>query len=688
MSGNFSRMYRGLAGLLVLLGLASPVLAQQPAAPSSRLFRNPAELQPVPPQRAPGQSLVILSAPSVLAPQQEVTFDLNVKYTDAKILNPYFGNEEAVRLRSYNGSLTAPTISVYPSQTVRIRLQNQLPAESETDCPPPPARIHSAANCLSTTNLHFHGLHVSPTGNSDNVLLEHAPNQNFEYEVNIPADHPAGTFWYHSHRHGSTAAQVSSGMVGALIVRGKRTLDKRAENGGIADIDTILKNANGSDIKENVILLQQIAYACFDNPGDDTITTKLTSDGKKVWFCPPGKAGEVKYYSTQFGPGSWRSSGHFTMITGNMQPQFGEWKPGEGEPIRAGEIQRWRMIHGGVRDTVSLQIIKATDIDPSIATAPLGAEQSNWVSQHCTTGEVVPQWEFAVDGLTRRKGQTKAVNILQPAYRSDALVAFPSEGVYCVMDQAAQPSSVVNPGPDRKDRRLLALVRVTGGTPVQGDLKTYILNSLVAGNPSMPAAIAQQLRADDLTVFSPNTDLSQQPASRKRDVSFNILFPVGQDPGLFLVNGAIYDPGRIDFKPVLGSTEDWDVTSAFAAHVFHIHVNPFQILDIRNPSGTSIFAADGHCTEMDLKDSQGRPVPDPQYCDLKGVFRDTIFVKQDYHILQRTTYTRYIGAFVLHCHILDHEDQGMMLNVEVVPHESTSDSNPPVALRASGRSHH
>ena len=138
MSDNFSRMYRGFAGLLLLLGLASPVTAQQPAA-ASRLFRNPAELQPVTPQRAPGQSMVIMNAPSVLAPQQEVTFDLNVKYTDTKILNPYFGNEEAVHLRAYNGTLTAPTISVYPSQTVRIRLQNQLPAESETDCPPPAA---------------------------------------------------------------------------------------------------------------------------------------------------------------------------------------------------------------------------------------------------------------------------------------------------------------------------------------------------------------------------------------------------------------------------------------------------------------------------------------------------------------------------------------------------------------------
>ena len=506
------------------------------------------------------------------------------------------------------------------------------------------------------------------------MLLEISPNQSFEYEVNVPVDHPAGTFWYHSHRHGSTAAQVSSGMVGALIVRGKRTLDARTQNGGTADIDTILKTANGSDLNENVILLQQIAYACFANPDDDTILTKQANDGRNVWFCPPDKTGEVRYYSTQFGPGSWRSSGHFSIINGKMQPQFGEWTPGNGDPIRAGEVQRWRMIHAGVRDTVAVQIIKATNVNPSVALVPNGAiEQSNWVDQHCTSGEVVPQWEFAVDGLTRRHGQTKAVNILQPAYRSDALIAFPSEGIYCVLDQAVPTIGIINPGPNRKDRRLLALVRVSGGTAIPGDLKSYILNSLIAANPSMPADVAQQLRNEDLTTFAPNTDLSNQPVSRKRDVRFNISFPVGA-PLRFEINGAIYDPARIDFKPVLGSTEDWDITSTFAPHVFHIHVNPFQILDIKNASGLSIFSSDGHCSELDLKDPQGNAAPDPQYCDLKGVFRDTIFVKQDYHILLRTAYTRYIGEFVLHCHILDHEDQGMMLNVEVLPHADESGS--------------
>src|SRR5262249_46246049 len=153
-------------------------------------------------------------------------------------------------------------------------------------------------------------------------------------------------------------------------------------------------------------------------------------------------------------------------------------------------------------------------------------EQSNWVDQHCKSGDLVPQWEFALDGLTRKRAITKTINVLQPAYRSDVLITFPSDGVYCVLDQSVPQSSVVNPVPGQKDTRLPALVRVTGGTRVQGDLKTYIVNTLIAANSAMPAAVAQQLRDDDLAAFAPNTDLSQQPVARTRDLTFNISFPV------------------------------------------------------------------------------------------------------------------------------------------------------------------
>jgi L-ascorbate oxidase len=56
------------------------------------------------------------------------------------------------------------------------------------------------------------------------------------------------------------------------------------------------------------------------------------------------------------------------------------------------------------------------------------------------------------------------------------------------------------------------------------------------------------------------------------------------------------------------------------------------------------------------------------------VWKDTLFVKNvaggggpsgEYTIVIRTRYERYIGDFVIHCHILDHEDQGMMQNIRI-----------------------
>ena len=72
----------------------------------------------------------------------------------------------------------------------------------------------------------------------------------------------------------------------------------------------------------------------------------------------------------------------------------------------------------------------------------------------------------------------------------------------------------------------------------------------------------------------------------------------------------------------------------------------------------------GHCTKDIVPDSQGLA---NQYCGLWHTFRDTLFVENNYYVKIRTHYDRYIGEYVIHCHILDHEDAGMMLNIEIVP---------------------
>lgn len=125
---------------------------------------------------------------------------------------------EVLRYRTYNGLFTGPTLLFRPGDKVRVRLDNNLPPEEmqggmSGDDPNQP-------HGFNVTNLHTHGLWVSPAGNSDNVLIAIAPGKTFQHEYLIPVEHVAGTFWYHPHKHGSVEMQVTNGMSGAMIIEG------------------------------------------------------------------------------------------------------------------------------------------------------------------------------------------------------------------------------------------------------------------------------------------------------------------------------------------------------------------------------------------------------------------------------------------------------------------------------------
>ncbi|MBK5258907.1 MAG: multicopper oxidase family protein [Thermoanaerobaculia bacterium] len=104
------------------------------------------------------------------------------------------------RLFAYDGRVPAPRIEVRPGDEISLRLENQL---------------------SESTNLHFHGLHIPPSGSSDNIFLHITPGQTFDYRFTIPSSHPAGLFWIHPHMHGSVARQVSRGLAAPLVIRGE-----------------------------------------------------------------------------------------------------------------------------------------------------------------------------------------------------------------------------------------------------------------------------------------------------------------------------------------------------------------------------------------------------------------------------------------------------------------------------------
>ncbi|SDO64969.1 multicopper oxidase family protein [Afipia sp. GAS231] len=583
------------------------------------------------------------------------------------------GYMDHVSLRSFGGCLTGPVIEAKPGNTLRIVLTNLLDP-NDPSCASNPG-------CFNTLNMHFHGLHVSPTGNSDNVLINIAPHTKYEYEVNIPEDHPSGTFWYHPHRHESTAIGVASGASGAIIIRGDRPYLGSAPG----DIDTILHDASGKRMPEHILLLQQIPYACFNAPG------QINQNADGTWKCEANQTGVVDDFDNQLAsPTVWDTSGRFTSINGVVQPTL---------QVPAGEVQRWRFIHAGIHDTVNVQIV------PMVADAPMAAlalrgivtgtakEQAAKVKQLCPTlvpdgnpAVLVPQFEIAADGLTRsairsigvsQKSQSGGIgtNFLQPGYRSDVLVAFPHAGTYCVLNQAATPAERASAGAGGQgpnETQLLATIVVSGGNPVAGDLETFVRQTIYDGNKSdakLPKAALDGLLRGDL---SPWRGMPEEgPASNSgnpRTAKFfiGLLDPNNPKTFGFYINGKQYDPDRIDkdFTMQVNTTEDWILSSQGEPHIFHIHVNPFEIMDVTH-NGQSIFGPDGKC--LVPPDGVGL---ENQYCNMWHTFKDTIFVQNDYEVHIRTTYDRYIGEYVMHCHILDHEDSGMMVNVLIVPDAS------------------
>lgn len=620
----------GIVGTAASVFAASLFIAPAAQAQDDRLLQPP-----------PGMT-ILRNTPGVLP--GEAALDLAIRYTDGLIYNPATGQDEAVRLRAYRDMrdtdvaptdealFVGPTIDVTPGETVRVTLHNELP-ETEQSCPDDIADIN-VPHCFNRTNLHSHGLWISPTGNSDNVLIAIDPGVSFQYEWNIPADHPSGTFWYHPHLHGSTALQVSSGMAGFIVIRGDR-LPTPAING---DVDTLLA---GADVEERLLLLQQIQYACYDEQG------RLETFPDGTYRCDPGQTGVIENYD-QFSPGDWAASGRYTTINGEVLPIFPD--------AVAGRLERWRVAHAGIRDTVSLSFRKARS-DVATFSEAAADEADGWITQNCP-GEPIPAFALAEDGLTRAALDERTVSVLQPGYRTDLVVVFPEEGSYCIIDDAATATTTVSGGVE--SRRYLGSVEVGAGDTVPTDaLAAYVTEALVgAAERTMPDDVRTTVVTDlqngmKLSAFVPHATIAADEVTGTQSLAFSI--DVTTTPTGFLVDGEAYDADRIDRTLVLGGVDEWTLTSGTdpaAGHPFHIHVNPFQVVEILDPSGVDV-SVDG---EAD----------DPQYAGLKGVWKDTLFVKPGYDVVVRTRYQRYIGEFVLHCHILDHEDQGMMQNVSIV----------------------
>ena len=199
---------------------------------------------------------------------------------------------------------------------------------------------------------------------------------------------------------------------------------------------------------------------------------------------------------------------------------------------------------------------------------------------------------------------------------ADRIDLGPASRVEVLVDAGEQPGSYdlvseqtpTGLGADKTDSRVLANVVVDGeGT-------------------SVPVS--------HLTSFPAKPDLTTQKITNYRTFAFteNAL------KGEYYINGKLFDHERIDTRVPVGATEEWTIRNdSDDTHVFHIHQMHFQVVEIN-----------------------GKPQPFDGYLDTVRVPE-----RGEVRLLMPFTDPEMVGQFIYHCHVLEHEDKGMMANIEV-----------------------
>ena len=211
---------------------------------------------------------------------------------------------------------------------------------------------------------------------------------------------------------------------------------------------------------------------------------------------------------------------------------------------------------------------------------------------------------------------------LMPApLERDRILLGPGERVELIVDFAGARGERVQLRSDRREGH-----DEPGSTTFRGALMEF---RVARRRSDDPTSVPQALR--------PLPDwVAEAPALPSH--RWKITVSAGLQP-TWLINGRSYDPAYADVQVRLGETVTWQIENRTSvAHLMHLHHTDWYLL-----------ARDGN------------PPPPWERC-----LKETFFLDPGERIVVAGHFSDHTGPYVVHCHMLDHEDHGLMSQFEVV----------------------
>jgi FtsP/CotA-like multicopper oxidase with cupredoxin domain len=562
------------------------------------------------------------------------------------------------------------------------------------------------------------------TANGGHARLWFGRNHSeMEYQIALPDDHPEGLFWYHPHTHQNARTQVGAGLSGLIYIRGLEPQKPQAAanvpiigpSGGARPANA----SNGISFVEKYLMLKDIQVVDVDASVPDALRARFLPVKKHdAGFCspdagtpapelgvPPPKPGDPPPKGVCFNtvddpdvPGTKMNVGWLFTVNGQLYPQIS---------VNAREQQAWRIANTSADMTYDLALVEKGTGRPLrvqiLARDGVAAVPEGGLGPILTERVLLmpgSRIEIGVDRATAEGlfDQTLPLSATLRSYGfftgdasgfGDAWPAVDLAAVEFAAEAApataaARPLFKKLPQPISSARKFEPFI-VAPWKPGPSTARSIAPARTAMQDASSPMRHAAHDHAgpvDEHPQPPPPKDACENAAAKNQDriIALAIFKDTAQEVEDFKIGAGCARFNGPDWKTSVervkasatpfgknsvvlsahaGSTETWtivndkqDISQPSTAsgnnetHNFHIHQMKFEVLDVYDPAGRITLPLGGPKAKRKV---DSYPVP------IGGYLR------------VRINFTRQMtgGRFVFHCHILEHEDKGMMAEIEV-----------------------